>query len=73
MAAIVRLKLNKYLDEHSITRYQLEKLTGIKYLTIDNYYKNKVTRYDSYLLAKMCEALQCDISDIIELVKEPEE
>jgi len=38
---------------------------GLKYQIIDKYYKNHVVRYDSYLLSKFCEALECDISDII--------
>lgn len=29
--------------------------TGIRFLIIDKYYKNKVARYDSYVLKRMCE------------------
>ena len=39
---MVKLTLDKLLDDRGITRYELEKVTGIKYQTIDNYYKNKV-------------------------------
>ncbi|MBQ8004006.1 MAG: helix-turn-helix transcriptional regulator [Oscillospiraceae bacterium] len=38
---------------------------GIQYQIIDKYFKNKVTRYDSYVLDKICTALNCDISEII--------
>ena len=65
----VGLKLNKYLDSKNITRYQLSENAGIRYDTIDKYYKNKLQRYDSYILAKICEALHCEISDIIEYKK----
>jgi len=41
----------------------------MQYQIIDNYYKNKVKRYDSYVLDRICEALGCDISDIIEYTK----
>ncbi len=68
--AIVRLKIDKLLSELKITRYELSKRTGISYPTIDSYYKNKLVRYDSYVLEKICTALQCDIGDIIEYVKE---
>ena len=67
---MVRISLEKCLEKKGITRYQLSKKTGIVYHTIDSYYKNQVTRYDSYLLNKICEALDCDISDILEYVKE---
>lgn len=63
---MVRLTLDKYLDENKITRYELSKRTGIIFHVIDGYYKNKVVRYDSYVLDKICGALECDISDIVE-------
>lgn len=63
---MVRLTLDKYLDENKITRYELSKRTGIIFHVIDGYYKNKVVRYDSYVLDKICGALGCDISDIVE-------
>ena len=66
---MIKLTLAEYLDQHNITRYELSKRTGIKFQIIDNYYKNKVVRYDSYVLDRICEALGCDISDIIEYIK----
>lgn len=67
---MVRLILDKALEKKKITRYQLAQMTGIQYQIIDNYYKNKVVRYDSYVLDRVCSALQCEISDIIEYEKE---
>lgn len=64
----VQLKIDKLLKNMGISRYELSKCTGIQYQIIDNYYKNKVVRYDSYVLSKICIALKCDISDILELV-----
>ncbi len=63
---MIRLTLDKLLEEKNITRYELAKRTGIKFQIIDNYYKNRVVRYDSYVLDKICTALDCNISDIIE-------
>ncbi len=54
-----------------MTRYELSQRTDIRYQIIDNYYKNKVVRYDSALLLKMCIALDCEIGDLIEVVKDP--
>lgn len=65
----VRIKLDKTLERLKISRYELAKRTNIRYQIIDNYYKNKVVRYDSFILAKVCEALDCDICDLIEIVK----
>lgn len=67
---MIRLRLDKTLENQKISRYELAKRTGIRYPIIDNYYKNKVIRYDSYVLDKICHALDCGINDIIEFIKE---
>ena len=69
---MVRLTIDKYLDKRGITRYELAKRTDIKFQTIDRYYKNRVVRYDSYILDRICAALSCDLCDILEYVKDDE-
>ena len=68
MAGLIRIKLDKYLKQVGKTRYWVAKNTGMDFQTIDKYYKNKVVRYDSYILARICDCLECDISDIIEYI-----
>ena len=63
---MVRLTFKEYIDGKGITRYEVAKRSGLMYQVLDKYYKNTVVRYDSYILDKICEALECDISDIIE-------
>lgn len=67
---MVRLILDKYLSERGITRYELAKRVDVKFQTIDRYYKNRVLRYDSYILDRICAALDCELCDIIEYVKD---
>ena len=69
---MVRLTIDKYLDKRGITRYELAKRTEVKFQTIDRYYKNRVVRYDSYILDRICTALECSLSDIIEYVNDEE-
>ena len=69
---IVRLTLNKLLKNKEISRYELAKRTGIRYQIIDNYYKNKVVRYDSFILARICDVLDCNVSDLLENITETE-
>ena len=69
---MVKLTIDKYLKERGITRYELAKRTEVKFQTIDRYYKNRVVRYDSYILDRICKALDCSLSDIIEYVKDDE-
>lgn len=67
---MIRICLDKTLKKLNISRYELAKRTGVQYQIIDNYYKNQVKRYDSFVLEKICIALECDINDIVEYVKE---
>lgn len=66
---MIQICLDRILDDKKISRYELAKRTGIQYQIIDNYYKNRVKRYDSYVLERICDALDCNISDIIEYKK----
>lgn len=66
---MIELTLDKALKKYGLTRYELAKRTGIQYQIIDKYYKNKVKRYDSYVLERICDAIGCQISDIIEYKK----
>lgn len=66
----VELNLKEYLDKRGITRNQLSVYTGIKYQTIDRYYKAvDIERVDLTLLAKICFVLECNLSDILRYVR----
>ena len=65
----VILVLDDVMKAKSISRYELAKRTGIQYQIIDNYYKNKVTRYDKDTLLKVCLALDCEVGDIVKIRK----
>lgn len=66
---MIRITLDTLLEQRGVSRYELAKRTGIQYQIIDNYYKNRVKRYDSYVLERICDALDCTVSDIIEYKK----
>ena len=63
---MVRITLERALAQRGVSRYELAKRTGIQYQVIDHYYKNRVKRYDSYVLDRICEALGCGLGEIIE-------
>ena len=67
---MVELMLKQALEEREVTRYELAKRTGIRYQILDNYYKNKVVRYDCFILNKICTVLDCKIEDVITFEKE---
>lgn len=73
MKKSVRLALDSLLEEKNVTRYFLAKQTKIPYPTIDKYFKNKVVRYDSDIILRICLALDCTPGDLIRLVEAEEE
>jgi len=62
------LVLADVLEREGISRYELAKRTGTQYQIIDNYYKNKLTRYDKDILLRICLALDCEVGDIVKIV-----
>ena len=69
---MIRLTIDQYLKKCGMTRYELAKRTEVKFQTIDRYYKNRVTRYDSYILDRICTVLACEPCDIIAYIKDDE-
>ena len=69
---MIRLTLAEYLTRIGMTRYELSQKAKIRYAILDNYYKNKVVRYDSDVLDRICTALQCNISDIVTYISDKE-
>ncbi len=67
---MIKLTLKEYLDSRSITRYELAEKTKTRFAIIDNYYKNKVVRYDSDVLDRICRALGCDVCDLLSYTEE---
>jgi len=63
----IKVKLAEMMDRKGITRYRLRTLTGLKYDTIDRYYKAKNIFYiDLDFLSKACFVLDCQIQDLLE-------
>lgn len=66
----IRLKLKEYLDRNNINRNQVSTAIGVKFQTIDRYYKTEFPeKVDCLLLAKICYALDCSLDDIMEYTK----
>lgn len=66
----VRIKLGQLLDRRDITQRALSRLTGIRHVSINEMCNNQTQRLPLDSLAKICEALNCEITDVLELEKE---
>lgn len=65
---MIRIVLSRKLGELRINRKQLHNMTGIRENTIGNYYNEYATTINLEHLDLICEALNCDIDDILERV-----
>ena len=61
---MVKITLDTALTKHQMSRYELAKRTGIQYHIIDKYFKNKVVRYDSFVLDRICTVLDLSLIHI---------
>lgn len=64
----IQLCIDAKLQELGKSRYWLAQESHTHYNIIDKYCKNKIFRYDSDVLLRICTALQCEPGDIIKLV-----
>ena len=57
-------RINEILDEQNKTIYWLAQQTGIRYNTIHSLVNNKTESVKFEILDKICDILECDISEI---------
>ncbi|URZ18776.1 helix-turn-helix domain-containing protein [Clostridium felsineum] len=65
----IKIKIEEVLEKKGRTIYWLAKEIGITYKSMHNICKNRTTSIQFSILEKTCEALNCNLSDIIELQK----
>ena len=61
----MKVVLDDLLKSKGKTQYWLAKETGIMVSTISKLRNNKTTKIDFAVLDKICEALGCDVSDVL--------
>ena len=62
-------KLGNILDEKNISKNKLSQDTETDYKVITRYINGDLTRLDINILERLCNYLDCNISDIVELKK----
>lgn len=64
----IRIKLDELLVKTGMSKGKLSHRAEMQRTQINNFCKNKVTRLDTDVLARICAALDCDISDLLEYI-----
>lgn len=68
----IRIKLDELLKKSGISKNKLSHRAEMQHTQINNFCKNKVTRLDTDVLARICTVFNCQISDLLEFIP-PEE
>lgn len=61
----MKVILNETLNKKGITQYKLSKITGITASNLNNLCNNKTSSIQFSVLDKICDALECEVSDIL--------
>lgn len=64
----IRIKLEELLKESGMSKNKLSHKAEMQRTQINNFCKNKVTRLDTDVLARICAAFDCKISDLLEYI-----
>lgn len=64
----IHIKLDKLLKEKGMSKAKLSHRAEMQRTQINNYCNNKITRLDTDVLARICSALDCEISDLLEFI-----
>lgn len=62
---MIRIRLSTLLGERRMTQADLARRTGIRPATINEMYHELVERVNLEHLDKICEVLDCDLSELI--------
>ena len=65
----IKIKLAELIKEKGISKNKLSHKAEMQRTQINNYCKNKITRLDTDVLARICTVLDCKIEDLLEFVR----
>ena len=64
----VRLKLAEQMEKQNVSISKLAYRAEMQRTQLKSYIRNDVARIDLSVISRLCYALQCDISDLIEYI-----
>ena len=63
----LHLRLPELLEERDISRTRLCKDLDLQRTNLNRYYRDNFQRIDANLIIKLCEYLDCDIAELLEI------
>lgn len=65
----ILLSQKEVQEQRHISLLEVHNLTGINWRTLQSWSNNKVTRFDSSILIALCEYFECELTDLIEIIR----
>ena len=65
---MIKIHLSRILGEKRMTQAELARQTGIRPSTINDIYNEMTERLNINHLDRICEYLECDVTDLIEYI-----
>ena len=70
MSTRAKSRLKIILDERGISIRKCAELANLKFETVRKMYNDEAKQYQRDTLGSLCKALNCEISDLLELIEE---
>ena len=67
---MIKIKLSDLLGKNKMNQKTLSNLTGIRPATISKMYYEEIKRIDVKHLNNICQAFNCEISELLEFIPE---
>ena len=64
----VIIKLDELIEKKGLSKNKLSHKAEMQRTQINNFCKNKITRLDVDVLARICTVLECKIEDLLEFI-----
>lgn len=65
---ILKIHVKELMEKAGLNKYNLSHKARMNWKQIDSYCNNSITRLDTFVLCKLCNALDCEIQDLLEYI-----
>lgn len=68
MSGKIIITLDEYRTAHNISKYKICRACNLQQTQLNAYCNNKLTRVDIDVLTRICDFMECDLSDIMKYI-----
>ena len=64
----LEIRLSELIEKKGLNRNKVSLKAAMNWRQVDRYCENDITRLDTFVLCKLCTALECEIQDLLVFV-----